>query len=513
MLSQPGVTRDGTLFARNTYSEFQWMRLYQNRPRKILGYRQQMRNVDGIVRAFSTESFNNETYVHSGTQNLLLRYTVSNVTGLASTGIISRTPALFDGDDNNGWQFSMMYDTSSDINLLFASAVPNMADISDSTEMPIYYGHVEGEDALVAIADANAVASGGVVALLNYLVIYGNDGVVKWSVPGEPLDFTTTADGAGDARPVANKIVRGLPIRGQGGAAGIFWSLDSVFLMQFVGGDPIFTFDTLTNSSSILSSNGIIEHNGIFYWATTNGFSFFNGVIRDLPNDFNKLWFLENLNWAQRQKVFAVKIPRYDEIWWCFPYGDATECSHAVIYNIKSNVWYDTVLPADKRTAGQYAQIFEYPIMSCGGNPETATSNVWQHEYGLDAVLITGSSIVSLAIPAWFTTHELNVIDPSQGGGRATKSRSLSYSYIEPDFDQEGDLTIEMISRYNVRDTETDTRTLTVPEIVAANAQLPRFKNTGRLSRFKVMTNEVGGNLITGNPLIHIAPGDDRKQR
>jgi hypothetical protein len=206
--------------------------------------------------------------------------------------------------------------------------------------------------------------------------------------------------------------------------------------------------------------------------------------------------------------VFAVKIPRYNEIWWCFPYGDATECTHAVIYNIKSNVWYDTRLPADKRTAGQYAQIFEYPLMSCGGNAALISSNVWQHEYGLDEVRDTRDGTVSLAIPAWFTTHEFNTLSPQQGSGN-----SLSYSYVEPDFGQVGDLTMTMISRYNVRDEDSIERTLTLPASPTSGEQLPKFKNTGRLTRFKVMSNQAGGNLIAGNPLIHVQPGDGRMQR
>lgn len=509
LASRPGVTRDGTVLSRETYIEMQWSRIYQSRPRKILGYRQQVTNLDGKVRQFQTESIDGRTYVHAGLQNLLMRYTINNDTEVADASI-SRTPLSFVGGDEYGWQFTVMYDTAGEANLIFGSAVPNMDSISNTTEEVIYYGEVGGVDPLEAIADVNAVASGGCVALQNYLVLYGNSGVIKWSVEGEPLDFTNT--GSGDARPVGNKIVRGYPIRGQGGAAGIFWSLDSVFLMQKVSGAQVFDFDVLTTKSSILSSNGIVEHNGIFYWATSNGFSMFNGVIRDLPNTFNRLWFLENLNFSQRQKVFATKVPRFNELWFCFPYGDATECTHAVIYNIEENIWYDTELPATKRTAGQYAQIFQYPIMADAHHDVIGSSCVWQHEYGLDELRVNqDGDEVPFAIPAWSTTHEVNGFIPAQVGALG-KSVGLSFSYLEPDFDQVGDLTVDMIGRYNARDTPATLQTITLPADPTAGEQLGKFKTTSRLTRFKVMSNVAGGNYIWGSPLLHVTPSDDRKQ-
>ncbi|MFZ5784023.1 MAG: hypothetical protein ACOY4R_27815 [Pseudomonadota bacterium] len=511
MLSQPGVTRDGTVLARNTYTEFQWCRSYQGRPRKMGGYRQLVRGVDGIIRAFGTQSINGFTYVHAGAQDVLMRFTIDNETGLSSS-LVDRTPVGFDASDMNGWQFTTMYDTAGTANLIIAHAVPNIPSLTTTEERPVYYGDLTDTAALTAISSSNT--SGGCVAIINYLIVYGNDGVVKWSVPGNPTDLT--GSGSGDARPTANKIVRGLPLRGRGGPAALLWSLDSLVVMQWTGGAEVFDFDTITTNGSILSSNGVIEHNGIYYWATTNGFSAFNGVMRDLPNTFNGQWFLSNLNWSQRQKVFAYKVPRWNEIWWCFPFGSATECSHAVIYNYAENVWYDTELPRDMRSAGQYAQIFEYPIMSCTGNPERAPgdpilSNVWQMEYGFDRV--AGTPAVPSAIPAWFKTHEFSLVEP-QGLGQSGQNRSLSVNIAEPDFDQVGNLSLTVETRANARQrTPTVYAPITIPaDDYTPGEQLTKLKITGRLMSFKVESNTQGGNFVAGSPLVHLGPGDGRMQ-
>ena len=38
-------------------------------------------------------------------------------------------------------------------------------------------------------------------------------------------------------------------------------------------------------------------------------------VVREIENTLNVNWFFDNLNGAQRQKVFGFKVPRFGEIW------------------------------------------------------------------------------------------------------------------------------------------------------------------------------------------------------
>jgi hypothetical protein len=86
-------------------------------------------------------------------------------------------------------------------------------------------------------------------------------------------------------------------------------------------------------------------------------------VVKEIPNPFNQNWFFDNLNYTQRQKVYATKVPRFGEIWWFYPRGNSTECNDAVIYNIRENVWYDlgTAMGA-RRSAGYFSQVFRFPV-------------------------------------------------------------------------------------------------------------------------------------------------------
>jgi len=505
MISAPGVARDGTRLFRDQHNDAQWCRWYQGRARKMRGYREQVRNIDGPGRTLDVFANDTYSYVHVGTGNAFQRYAIQNGTG-SNTGVVSRTPAGYVPSDQNIWQTDQMYDVAGTTTNIFAAATPSAQALTSSAALPVYYGDIVSPDPLLVIP--SATTSGGLCVTGPYLFLYGHDGVVQWSVPGNPLDFTGA--GSGDARPVASKIVKGMALRGSSGPSVILWSLDSVIIGQWVGGADVFDFTTVTKNSSILSSSGVVEHNGIYYWPTSSGFSMFNGVMRDLPNDMNRHWFLDNLNMPYRQRVFGFKIPRWDEIWWCFPFGNATENTHAVVYNYKENTWYDTMLPDAGRSAGYYETIFSSPIM-CSPlvNTDTGGTSAWQHEFGLDE--ISGALAIPRAIPSWFETNEFNSIEVGQMGAMGV-DQALSFNLMEPDFDQRGDLYFSTITRANARAKLTPSDTILVPAVPTAGTQLVKFRRMGRLTAFRIESNEVGGDYTVGCPLIHVQPGDQRRE-
>jgi hypothetical protein len=508
MLSEPGIQRDGTMFSSTGYMAGEWCRFYQKRPRKMQGCRELHRDVGGIVRGMDVESYDGYSWVHLGSQNVLQRYTINLRTGLPS-GLVDRTPAGLVLSPDNNWQFALVYNTANNSNLLLAHAAPNIQDISDTQERLVYFSEVRDPNAFLPITGSEV--SGGVVAMWPYFLRYGNDGEVSWNVPGNITDLTGT--GSGSARPWGTKIVRGLPVRGNGtGPATLLWSLDALIRCQFTGGTRIFDFDTLTTSSALLSSNGIIEHAGIYYWATVSGFSMFNGVIKDMGNETNRQFLLQNLNWNMRQKVFAMKMPRWHEIWWCAPLFGSTECNWAFIYNYLSGAWYDTPLNVSGGgfSAGVYEQIYHYPIVSSPEiNKDTGGTSSWQHDVGLDEV--SGSPAVPKAIRSWYRTHEFNLVRPAQPGQNG-QNQTMSFSLIEPDFKQRGDLQIYLLSRANARANTRRKGPMIVPAVPSGAEQIAKTKFTGRLTSFVVLSNQLGGHYEAGSPLFHWQPADARTE-
>ena len=219
----------------------------------------------------------------------------------------------------------------------------------------------------------NVSVSGGVVSLHPYLFVYGNNGLIKNCGAGDTNDWVS-AD-ANETNVATGKIVQGLPVRGGSNApSGLFWSLDSLIRVSYApttiqsGGTTVTQFwryDIITSQSSILSSQSAIEYDGIYYWCGVDRFLMYNGVVKEIPNNMNQNWFFDNLNYNQRQKVWVCKVPRYGEIWWYYPRGDATECTDAIIYNVREQTWYDAgEAIGARRSAGYFSQVFHYPVLA-----------------------------------------------------------------------------------------------------------------------------------------------------
>lgn len=494
--SDPGIKRDGTQFEGNFYTDGQWCRFNRSLPRKMGGYRGISSTFIELVYGMSSYTQNNVQYVHVGGQSRLQQAQVDNAGILIA--LHNRTPVGFPIDANNLWQFDVMNNNvSSTDTIVVAHGAPNLDDISSDEETDIYFGSMTAAAPLTATG--LDPVSGGIMVLSPYLVAYSNGGRVDVS---EPNDVTSPT--AGSAFVTGQKIVKGLPLRGGGGGpSGLLWSLDSLIRMSFNAdaGTVPFNFDTISSESSILSSQGVIEYDGVYYWAGVDRFLSFNGVVREVPNVMNQNWFFDNLNYTWRQKVFAFKVPRWGEIWWCYPRGSATECTHAVILNVREGTWYDTELPGGGRSAGIYAKVYNKPLMMDVDATNTGYT-LWQHETGVNSIL--GPMVEP--IPAHVSTSEITMLTGAQ-----PMSRSLHCARIEPDFVQSGDMSVVVIGRANARAPEDPGETFTFPDVATeASQQIVNLREVRRLMRFKFMSNAIDGDFQMGQCIAHVAPADGR---
>jgi hypothetical protein len=227
---------------------------------------------------------------------------------------------------------------------------------------------------VTATFNNNVSVSGGVVVLHPYVFVYGNNGLIRNCSSGNAQDWVS-AD-ANEVNVATGKIVQGLPVRGGSNSpSGLFWSLDSLVRVSYApqslgipnSGDfaaPTFwRYDIISSQTSILSSQSVIEYDGVYYWCGVDRFLLYNGVVKEIPNQMNQNYFFDNLNYTQRQKIWATKVPRFGEVWWFYPRGNSVECNDAIIYNIRENTWYDagTAL-GSRRSAGYFSQVFAYPV-------------------------------------------------------------------------------------------------------------------------------------------------------
>lgn len=227
---------------------------------------------------------------------------------------------------------------------------------------------------VTATFNNNVSVSGGVVVLHPYVFVFGNDGLIRNCSAGNAQDWVS-AD-ANENNVASGKIVKGLPVRGGSNSpSGLFWSLDSLIRVSYapqslgVAGTANFStptfwrYDIISSQTSILSSQCVIEYDGIYYWIGVDRFLLYNGTVKEIENNMNQNYFFDNLNYDAREKVWVTKVPRYGEIWWYYPRGDSTECNDAIVYNIRENTWYDAggAIGA-RRSAGYFSQVFAFPV-------------------------------------------------------------------------------------------------------------------------------------------------------
>jgi len=496
--TQPGIQRDGTIFDKQFYNDGEWVRFQRGRPRKIGGYRVISDQLTGPSRGIWVNAQNAFTSIFSGYNNGLQVLTIDN-NGVGA-GVGNFTLSNFTQSNFNLWQMDGFYDVAgTGLQSLIAHPGQNLASIGNDNNTPVLIGDITALtmsqigvftasgtttnfSATVTLAASNTLigagqtvtgtgipanttvvsivtttlvlsnpatatgtvtltfnnnisVSGGVVSLHPYLFVYGNNGLIQNCSAGNTNDWVS-AD-ANAVNVASGKIVQGLPVRGGSNApSGLFWSLDSLVRVSFIGGTgtpaQYWRYDIISSQSSILSSQSAIEYDGVYYWCGVDRFLLYNGVVKEIPNTMNQNYFFDNLNYDQRQKVWATKVPRFGEIWWFYPRGDATECTDAIIYNVRENTWYDAgEARGAQRSAGYFSQVFAFPVAadwhaSTAETVFTATFNevsgsvfLYSDTYNTQVALnqvISGSNIPTNTTVVAITSSNIKTLGAITGG-------------------------------------------------------------------------------------------------
>jgi len=499
----PGIRRDGAYIEGDlTCTEGRWVRFDRGRPRKMAGYQNLIGLTKGPANAIWVSDKDLGPGIYTGRTDGIDYVRLQGTTPYPP---VDRSPAGFTDDARHLWQFDQLYSSTSSASVIIANPGLNLQDIANSTNSPIYYAVDNDTTDFAALNPTDGTTtltgvSGGVAVLHPYAFYYGNDGYITWSAPNEPANLAS-ADGGGKAagaRIAESKIVRGLPYRGGPGnsPAGLFWSLNSLVRLSFIGGSAVFQADIVSNDTTIMSSSTPIEYDGQFFWLGTDRFYVFNGVVRELANQMNLDFFFDNVNRTYAQKIFSFKVPRRGEVWWCFPFGNSTYCNWAVIYNVRNGKWYDTELPGDGRSSGAAAQVLGYPYLTgAAPAPISGGYNVWQHETGLNEV----DGNTTNAIFSYYRTGNLALLNNGV-------NKNIYVEKVEPDFVQAGDMSMRVAGKNNARGDDI----LSDPFPFSPTTQLIHPKHTRRFLQLQFESNTLDGNYLMGTPVLHLQDSDAR---
>jgi len=323
--------------------------------------------------------------------------TTINFTPAAPSGAITKiwlNDVIFEPDARNDWQFDAQFSPAGGQLSLFAHPGKNLQNIDSGVTSQILVGNVAPDQNnqyfLTGLCDSQGQnptykpisVDGGVCVLYPFIFAYGshgflaNNNVSQTYADQNFYDWNGTF--ANQTNVSSSKIVKGMPMRGgTNSPSGLFWATDSLIRVSFNSQATQFywTYDIISSQISIMSSNAVVEMDGIFYWMGVDRFYQYGGTVKVLPNDMNVNYLFNNLNYQQRQKIWATKIPRYNEIWFFYPRGTNTECTDAIIYNVKDQLWYDAGQAiGTRRSCGYTTELFPTPIWA-GWEYATSVSN------------------------------------------------------------------------------------------------------------------------------------------
>jgi hypothetical protein len=304
------------------------------------------------------------------------------------------TPDPAGGPYRLDWQFDAVFSPSGGELQVLAHPGYNLINIDNGVPSQVLVGNITPStgntwnfSGLSDSAGANPTfkpisVDGGVCVLYPFTFVYGSHGYIannNVSTQTNAADYSKQSlydwNGpfANQVNVSASKIVKGMTVRGgTNSPSGLFWSTDSLVRVSFTAANaPLYwNYDIVTSQISVMSSSGIVELDGIYFWMGVDRFYLYNGSVKVLPNDKNVNYLFDNINFSARQKVWATKIPRFNEIWFFYPRGEATECTDAIIYNTKDQIWYDAgQAPGAQRSCGYTTELLPTPIW-CDWNYE-----------------------------------------------------------------------------------------------------------------------------------------------
>ena len=179
----------------------------------------------------------------------------------------------------------------------------------------------------------------------------------------------------------------------------IVWTDESMYSMQH-NSDFVFGFTLIANGVSIVGSSAFAEaDNSIFWMGDRNFYVYQSGSLSTVPCTVLEYVF-GNLNYGQREKIFAASSSLFGEVTFYYPSAGSEEIDRYVTYNYSEGAWS---IGAMSRTAWSDSGIREKPeacyMIDSSGN----TSLNYVHELGHDAD--------GIAMPAYIQSAYMDLGD------------------------------------------------------------------------------------------------------
>tara|TARA_R110001592_G_scaffold61030_1_gene185874 strand:+ start:1234 stop:2718 length:1485 start_codon:yes stop_codon:yes gene_type:complete len=301
----------------------------------------------------------------------------------------------------------------------------------------------------------------------------GNPRKVAWSDQENNTVWTASATNqAGDFElQTTGQIMCGLRMRGRT----LILTDNDAHIATYSGAPFVYGFERVGTACGVASRKGAVAIDEGAFWMGKKGFFSFDGSVASQISCEVADYVFDDMNQAQKSKVYAIHNSQYGEIWWFYPSANSNENDRYVTLDYKEGHW---AIGNISRTAGVDQGIFTSPIWG------DASGNLYNQETGYTH---TGSS------KPFAESGAISI-----GNGDSI----MKVTQLIPDEGTQGQVQVTFKTRFHPNDTETSHGAVTL-----TNPTDVRFQ--GRQVRMKVQG--VGNdNWRSGVMRIEVAPGGRR---
>lgn len=323
----------------------------------------------------------------------------------------------------------------------------------------------------------------------------GNPMGVKWPHQTLPTNWTAGPTSTANTRTLqeGNRLVGGCALS----SVSLVWSDTAAFEFQYNGqpGSIYYSRPIGTKGAGLIAGGAfaVTGKPARAFWMSKNDFLLYDGGVSPVPNQdhVREMVFrgypdegISGLNTAYTHKIWCGFNPQFNEIWWGYPSGSASECDRYVKVNIDTWAWdFGTItrsgmadLPSPARSS----------VLMTGND-----QYIYEHEVGKNAD--------GAAMQAFISTGTMMIAD---GDADIEIER-----YIHDIRRQEGDLLVrfKFKERPNSQD-YTEEVTLTIEPTDTEGDRMM----AGRHLEVTFESNEIDGDFELGTPLLTIKGGGRR---
>lgn len=347
------------------------------------------------------------------------------------------------------------------------------------------YDASAGTSRAVAISNAPAACRSAFVTGERYIIALGctatgggqDNMTVRWPDVDDNTDWTPSATNTSNERKLqgGTRLIAGTALAD---GVSLVWSDSSLFVFQFTGSNEVYASRRVADYCGLIGAQAFARAKGTSFWMGEANFWMFSGYAQPIPNvEDIRSWVFDNVNTVHLAKSFAFYNPLFNEVWFVFPTGGATEPSTYAMVDLDDFSW----------STGTWARSAAASFTTGENRPILLGTDgyVYIHD-------VLGNANNDGAAMEAYIQSGLFEVDAG--------NRLMDIWQFVPDFEtQAGDLSLYVYGRDHPRDSDIMTDTVTV----ADTDTLVDVRSAGRQIGFKLTSNVISGDFRFGTPKFY----------